>query len=79
MSSNTKACPRCSAHIEKNGGCNHITCHKCSFEWCWLCEKKYTPGHYQRGGCEQFSQDFFDEIGMTPDDFHRQYRVLNHF
>lgn len=79
VKSNTKPCIRCTARIEKNGGCNHITCHKCGMEWCWLCEKKYTPGHYQNGTCVQFSQDFFDEIGMSPDDFHRHFRVLNHF
>ncbi|CAF3649474.1 unnamed protein product [Rotaria socialis] len=36
---NTKDCPNCHASIEKNGGCNHMTCRKpgCNFEFCWLC------------------------------------------
>ncbi|CAL1288271.1 unnamed protein product [Larinioides sclopetarius] len=32
-----KTCPSCSAPIEKNGGCNHMTCWKCKCHMCWLC------------------------------------------
>merc|ERR1719273_1381954 len=31
-----KECPGCHAHVEKNEGCNHMTC-RCDTEWCWLC------------------------------------------
>ena len=62
---NTKRCPNCTTTTEKNGGCNHITCAKCSFEWCWLCGCKYVDGHFKNGACEQFSLDFFTEM----DDF----------
>ncbi|XP_065891990.1 E3 ubiquitin-protein ligase parkin-like [Dysidea avara] len=33
----TKNCPRCKSAIEKNGGCNHVTCLICKFEFCWPC------------------------------------------
>merc|ERR1719247_3816918 len=55
VSEHTKPCPRCSAATEKNGGCNHITCRKCSHEWCWLCNATYKQGHFRNGACEQFS------------------------
>jgi hypothetical protein len=32
--------------IEKEGGCNHITCEMCGYEFCWLCLKNYEFYHY---------------------------------
>ncbi|KAL5614833.1 hypothetical protein BROUX41_004918 [Berkeleyomyces rouxiae] len=37
LETNTKACPRCNAVIEKNGGCYHMTCSACRYEFCWDC------------------------------------------
>ncbi|MCJ1391955.1 hypothetical protein MMC18_004822 [Xylographa bjoerkii] len=37
ISANTKECPKCNSTIEKNGGCNHMTCRKCKHEFCWMC------------------------------------------
>ena len=37
LSVNTKICPKCGTRIEKNGGCNHMTCYKCHHEFCWIC------------------------------------------
>ncbi|KAF9784959.1 hypothetical protein BJ322DRAFT_798599 [Thelephora terrestris] len=34
---NVKKCPQCKIPIEKNGGCNHMTCPKCSVHICWKC------------------------------------------
>lgn len=53
----TKDCPNCKRKIEKNGGCDHMTCkshrrslrytqltpqgRKCRFQFCWLCGASY--------------------------------------
>ena len=37
-------CPSCGIPIRKSGGCNHMTCKKCAFEFCWICRFKYN-GH----------------------------------
>lgn len=41
----TKACPNCNVRIEKNGGCAHMRCAHCSYEFCWICNEKYWDGH----------------------------------
>ena len=49
-----KKCPNCSIITEKNSGCNHITCSKCGYQWCWLCNEKYTKNHFYIGKCRGF-------------------------
>ncbi|OQS02002.1 hypothetical protein THRCLA_21533 [Thraustotheca clavata] len=36
-SENVRACPNCHVDIEKHGGCNHMACTHCEFEFCWCC------------------------------------------
>ncbi|CAK80574.1 unnamed protein product (macronuclear) [Paramecium tetraurelia] len=35
----TYQCPRCEVKITKNGGCSHMTCQVCKFEFCWDCKQ----------------------------------------
>ena len=35
-----KHCPSCANYIEKNNGCNHMTCY-CGFQFCWVCLGDY--------------------------------------
>lgn len=37
----SKQCPECHTFIEKNNGCDHMTCSKCRYEFCWKCLQKY--------------------------------------
>jgi hypothetical protein len=37
----SKPCPNCSFDIHKSGGCEHMTCSKCSHEFCFLCLAAY--------------------------------------
>ncbi|WVZ49966.1 hypothetical protein U9M48_001276, partial [Paspalum notatum var. saurae] len=48
---NTKHCPECRRPIEKNQGCNHMTCRApCRHQFCWLC---LDPWNDHRG-CSRF-------------------------
>ena len=34
-------CPNCFTHITKLGGCQHMVCSKCKYEFCWFCLDAY--------------------------------------
>eukprot|EP00003_Mantamonas_plastica_P008910 TRINITY_DN1801_c0_g2_i3.p1 TRINITY_DN1801_c0_g2~~TRINITY_DN1801_c0_g2_i3.p1 ORF type:complete len:424 (+),score=139.68 TRINITY_DN1801_c0_g2_i3:63-1334(+) len=44
IASNTKECPSCHKAVEKNGGCNHVSC-KCGAFFCWLCGQETGRAH----------------------------------
>ncbi|RKP17959.1 hypothetical protein ROZALSC1DRAFT_30287 [Rozella allomycis CSF55] len=56
LSANTKECPKCQATIEKNGGCNHMTCKKCKHEFCWIC-----LGDWKKHGTTYYECNLFNE------------------
>ncbi|EDR12004.1 uncharacterized protein LACBIDRAFT_246915 [Laccaria bicolor S238N-H82] len=56
IKSNTKECTNCQSTIEKNGGCNHMTCKKCKHEFCWVC-----MGPWSEHGTAWYSCNRFDE------------------
>lgn len=44
ITSHTKKCPKCNVAIEKNGGCNHIRCWSCGYDFCWICFNRWVRG-----------------------------------
>ncbi|PUZ45743.1 hypothetical protein GQ55_8G249500 [Panicum hallii var. hallii] len=43
---NTKHCPKCRRPIEKNQGCNNMTCRApCGHRFCWICLEPLGQGH----------------------------------
>lgn len=51
LESNSQVCPECGIHIQKNEGCDHMTCKLCRHQFCWICLASYvgTNGIHQRG------------------------------
>ena len=48
-----KKCPKCGFYINKNSGCNHMTCGNptCKYEFCWICMNEAIPNHFDIGPC----------------------------
>eukprot|EP00759_Apiculatamorpha_spiralis_P016987 PhF_6_TR2324/c0_g1_i1/m.4130/K11968/ARIH1; ariadne-1 len=56
VAANTKPCPQCTSTIEKNGGCNHMVCSQCKYEFCWICEDKW-----EKHGNSWYKCNFYEE------------------
>lgn len=55
--SHTKECPECSVNIEKSGGCNHMVCGSCRYEFCWICEGAWAPHGKSFFQCTMYNSD----------------------
>uniref|UniRef100_A0A1I7Y736 RBR-type E3 ubiquitin transferase n=1 Tax=Steinernema glaseri TaxID=37863 RepID=A0A1I7Y736_9BILA len=56
INANTKECPKCQVTIEKDGGCNHMTCKNsaCKAEFCWMCLGPWEPHGSAWYSCNRF-------------------------
>jgi hypothetical protein len=71
MKANTRPCPKCKAPIEKNDGCNHMTCsnRNCRHEFCWICREDWKLHNTETGGffrCNRWQGDESHEYYDTP-------------
>lgn len=40
---NAQKCPKCKIYIQRSSGCSHMTCNRCTTEFCYDCGKHYYP------------------------------------
>mmetsp|Transcript_36709 Transcript_36709/g.59313 ORF Transcript_36709/g.59313 Transcript_36709/m.59313 type:complete len:520 (-) Transcript_36709:770-2329(-) len=59
LSANTQDCPQCRSAIEKNGGCNHMTCKQCKGEFCWVCQGEW-KSHNDYYSCNRYDKNKTD-------------------
>ena len=46
-----KICPSCHLLIERNKGCDHMTCSRCGCNFCYICGKYNEQNPQERGDC----------------------------
>ena len=64
IKANTKKCPRCNKVINKDAGCQHMTCDRCKHQFCWLCMRPYSEHSEETGGfyaCHKFEMRVKEE------------------
>mmetsp|Transcript_25583 Transcript_25583/g.44638 ORF Transcript_25583/g.44638 Transcript_25583/m.44638 type:complete len:447 (-) Transcript_25583:82-1422(-) len=43
-----KYCPNCKRRVMKSAGCDHMTCPRCKYQWCWLCGERFHSFHFEQ-------------------------------
>ena len=83
--SHTKRCPKCQTRIEKNQGCNHMTCRAagCGHEFCWICMGPWSEHGTETGGyykCNRFVEQELKDTASEADKAKRELdRYLHYF
>lgn len=81
--SHTKECPKCSVNIEKNGGCNHMACSSCKYEFCWICGGDWKPHGSNFYQCTIYENDDLknksnvEDVSKTLKRYTFYYRMFN--
>lgn len=78
IQTNTKDCPRCHSLIEKNGGCNHMTCKSCTYNFCWICLGDWTA-HKNNYRCDKYVPNEDSDVGKVRESLEKYMFYFNHF
>ncbi|VDO97102.1 unnamed protein product [Soboliphyme baturini] len=75
IAANTKECPKCHVTIEKDGGCNHMTCKNqcCKMEFCWVC-----LGPWEPHGSSWYSCNRYDDAAAKAARDAQEVDVISH-
>eukprot|EP01028_Stygiella_incarcerata_P007655 TRINITY_DN318_c0_g1_i2.p1 TRINITY_DN318_c0_g1~~TRINITY_DN318_c0_g1_i2.p1 ORF type:complete len:494 (-),score=90.89 TRINITY_DN318_c0_g1_i2:133-1614(-) len=70
----SKECPNCKRPINKDEGCNHMTCSVCGHEFCWICSGPWSEHGSHTGGyysCNRFKKGDSSEVSDARADLER--------
>ncbi|KAF2128575.1 hypothetical protein P153DRAFT_376696 [Dothidotthia symphoricarpi CBS 119687] len=56
-----KPCPKCGVNIEKQGGCDHMSCQRCRHNFCWQCLVAYSATMIHGQGCSNGTRNIAQE------------------
>ncbi|CAG8587761.1 968_t:CDS:2, partial [Ambispora leptoticha] len=79
----TKPCPKCGIPVAKNGGCMHMVCALCKFNYCWGCGIDWSSRTHTRFyECDKetfhinstFELFEIDDIQTTPGQFQKNFK-----
>ncbi|CAL9223113.1 unnamed protein product [Arabidopsis halleri] len=78
----TKPCPKCNKPVEKNGGCNLVTC-LCRQSFCWLCGgatgRDHTWSRISGHSCGRFQEDKEKQMERAKRDLERYMHYHNRY
>ena len=80
---NAKKCPNCKKYIEKNKGCNHMTCMKaaggCGYEFCWICLKDWNSHDKDYYKCNKFEENTDTNVSNAKYEIERYAHYFDRF
>lgn len=79
---NTKPCPKCHKPVEKNGGCNLVSC-ICGQAFCWLCGgatgRDHTWSSINGHSCGRYKEDHEKKAERAKRDLYRYMHYHNRY
>ncbi|KAL6494766.1 putative E3 ubiquitin-protein ligase ari2 [Orobanche gracilis] len=82
MTVHTKPCPKCHKPVEKNGGCNLVSC-ICGQSFCWLCGgatgRDHTWSSIANHSCGRYKEDGEKKAERAKRDLYRYMHYHNRF
>ncbi|PIN12373.1 putative E3 ubiquitin ligase [Handroanthus impetiginosus] len=78
----TKPCPKCLKPVEKNGGCNLVSC-LCGQAFCWLCGgatgRDHTWSHIVNHSCGRYKEESEKKAERAKRDLYRYMHYHNRY